>query len=216
MVGRHNKGHPSHPLFRENAMSFRLPRLMLALAGALTLAACDAPPVIIKAPELSFADKRPYQLDVGQLEIVPEYVPTGRKPNIEHLMPLSPENATVRWAQDRLRPMGRTGFARVLIKDAKVVEVSLKTDAGFTGMFKDQQAQRYDGSLDVAIQILDERHFPIADVVARATRSQTISENATMNERDQLLNQISLALIKDIDSQMDSLIRTYLNRWVMN
>lgn len=195
-------------------MSFRFPRLMLALAGALALAACEAQPVVQKAPELSFADKRPFRLDVGQLEIVPEYVSSGRKPNIEHLMALSPEGATVRWAQDRLRPIGRSGFARVLIKDAKVVEVPLATEKGFTGMFKEQQAERYEASLDVAIQILDERHFPIADVVARAARTQTVSEGATLNERDRVLYQLSEALIRDIDGQMESLIRTYLARWV--
>lgn len=197
-------------------MSFRLSRLMLALAGALALAACESQPVVQKLPELSFADKRPYQLNVGQLEIVPEYQPTGRRPNVEHLMPLSPENATVRWAQDRLRPMGKSGFARVLIKDAKVVEVPLSTDKGFTGMFKDQQSERYDGSLDVAIQILDERHFPIADVVARATRSITVAEGATLNERDKVLFGLSEGLIRDIDTQMESLVRTYLSRWLMN
>lgn len=197
-------------------MSFRLSRLMLVLAGALALAACEAQPVAQKLPELSFADKRPFQLNVGQLEIVPEYQPTGRKPNVEHLMPLSPENATVRWAQDRLRPMGKSGFARVLIKDAKVVEVPLSTDKGFTGMFKDQQSERYDGSLDVAIQILDERHFPVADVVARATRSHTVAEGATLNERDKIMFELSEGLIRDIDSQMESLVRTYLSRWVMN
>ena len=191
-------------------MSFRLSRLMLALA------ACESQPVVQKLPELSFADKRPFQLNVGQLEIVPEYQPTGRKPNVEHLMPLSPENATVRWAQDRLRPMGKSGFARVLIKEAKVVEVPLSTDKGFTGMFKDQQSERYEGSLDVAIQILDERHFPIADVVARANRTHTVAEGATLNERDKVLYELSEGLIRDIDTQMESLVRSYLSRWVMN
>lgn len=195
-------------------MSFRFPRLMLALAGALALAACEAQPVVQKAPELSFAGQRPFSLDVGQLEIVPEYVSSGRKPNIEHQMALSPEGATVRWAQDRLRPIGRSGFARVLIKDAKVVEVPLATEKGFTGMFKEQQAERYEASLDVAIQILDERHMPIADVIARASRSQTVSEGATLNERDRVLYQLSESLIRDIDGQMESLIRTYLARWV--
>lgn len=197
-------------------MTFRLSRLLPALAGALVLAACDAPPVIQKQPEISFADKRPFRLDVGQLEIVPEYVSSGRRPNVEQTMPISPEAATVRWAQDRLRPIGRTGYARVVIKDAKVVEVPLKVEKGLGGMFKEQQAQRYDAALDVAIQVLDERHFPVADVVARATRSHTVSEDATLNERDKVLYDMTDALIHDIDSQMDSLIPTYLGRWLNN
>lgn len=195
-------------------MLFRPSRVAMALLCALTLAACENKPPVQKLPEISFADKRPFMLDVGQLEIVPEYISPGKRPNIEHLMPVSPENATVRWAQDRLRPVGRSGFARVVIKDAKVVEVPLKTDKGFTGMFKQEQEERYDASLDVAIQILDERHMPVADVVARATRTRTVPEGVSLNERDRVLYEISESLIRDIDTQMDGLIRTYLNRWV--
>ena len=195
-------------------MSFRPSRMVMALACALALAACEGKPPVQKLPDISFADKRPFMLEVGQLEIVPEYVSPAKRPHIEHMMPVSPENATVRWAQDRLRPVGRTGYARVVIKDAKVVEVPLKTDKSFTGMFKQEQAERYDGSLDVAIQILDERHLPVADVVARATRTKTVPEGVSLNERDRVLYEITESLIRDIDAQMDGLVRTYLNRWV--
>lgn len=195
-------------------MFFRPSRVVMALACVLALAACENKPPVQRLPEISFADKRPFNLDVGQLEIVPEYVSPAKRPNIEHMMPVSPENATVRWAQDRLRPVGRSGFARVVIKDAKVVEASLKTDKSFTGMFKQEQAERYDGSLDVAIQILDERHMPVADVVARATRTRTVPEGVSLNERDRVLYEISEALISDINTQMEQLIPTYLNRWV--
>ncbi len=195
-------------------MSLRPSRAVLALAAALALAGCQSKPPIQKLPDISFAEKRPIQLDVGQLEIVPEYVSPAKKPNIEHLMPVSPENATVRWAQDRLRPVGRSGFARVVIKDARVVEVPLRTDKGFTGMFKEEQSARFDGTLDVAIQILDDRHIPVGDVVARATRTKTVPEGASLNDRDRVLYEITESLIRDIDGQMDGLVRSYLNRWV--
>lgn len=195
-------------------MFLRPSRVAMALVCILALAGCQNTPPVQKLPDISFADKRPFNLDVGQLEIVPEYVSPATKPNVEHLMPVNPENATVRWAQDRLRPVGRSGFARVVIKDARVVSVPLQTDKGFTGMFKEQQAERYDGSLDVAIEILDERHMHVADVVARATRTKTVAEGVSLNERDRVLYEITESLIRDVDSQMDGLIRTYLSRWV--
>lgn len=196
-------------------MLFRPSHVALALAAALALTACENKPPVQRLPDITFTDKRPIQLDVGQLEIVPEYVSPAKRPNVEQLMPVSPENATVRWAQDRLKPMGRSGYARVIIKNAAVVSVPLQVDKGFTGMFKDQQAERFDGTLDVAIQILDERHMPLADVVARATRTKTVPEGASLNERDRVLYEITESLIRDIDSQMDGLIGSYMNRWVM-
>lgn len=196
-------------------MFLRPSRVALALACVLALAGCQSKPPVQRLPEISFADKRPFSLDVGQLEIVPEYVSPAKRPNIEHLMPVSPENATVRWAQDRLRPMGRSGYARVVIRDARVIEVPLKTDKSFTGLFKEEQAERYDGSLDVAIQILDERHMPVADVVARATRTRTVPEGVSLNERDRVLYEITESMINDINAQMEQLIPSYLSRWVM-
>jgi hypothetical protein len=195
-------------------MFVRASRLMVALAALITLAACETKPPVARLAEISFAGKRPIQLDVGQLEIVPEYQSPAKRPHVEHLMPVSPEAATVRWAQERLRPVGRTGSARVVIKDARVVEVALKTDKSFTGMFKEEQAERYDAVLDVAIQILDERHMPVADVLARATRSRTVPEGVSLNERDRVLHDVTESLVRDIDSQMDGLIRSYLGRWV--
>jgi len=196
-------------------MIVRPSRLVLALAAAVALAACESKPVQQKLPEISFADKRPITLDVGQLEIVSEYQSPARAPNYEHLMPVSPEAAAIRWSKDRLKPMGRTGFARVVIKDASVIKSDLKTDKGFTGMFKDEQAERYEGKLDVQVQILDARHLPVADVMARASRVRSLPEGVTVNERDKALYEITQSLITDVDSQLDGLIRTYLARWMM-
>ena len=190
-------------------------RLVLTLAAMTALAACESHPPVQKLPEISFADKPPITLDVGQLEIVSEYKSPARLPNYEQLMPISPEAAAIRWAKDRLRPMGRSGYARVVIKNAAVIQTPLKTDKGITGLFKDEQAQRYDGTLDVAIQILDDRHLPLADVTARASRSRTTAEGITVNERDRVLYEMTETLIRDIDSQMDGLIHSYLSQWVM-
>lgn len=196
-------------------MNARHFRLVVAVAAALMASACqNAKPPMQKLPEISFVNLRPFQLDVGQLEIVSEFVAPGRSPHVEHLMPVSPEGAAQRWAQDRLRPVGRAGSARVVIKDAKVVEVPLAIDKGFSGAFKKEQEIRYDAALAVAVQILDARGMVQGETVAQATRSRTVAEGITLNERDRVLYDISESLAKDIDQQMAQLIQTYLGRWV--
>ncbi|EME67967.1 hypothetical protein H261_20894 [Paramagnetospirillum caucaseum] len=190
-------------------------RLVAAVVAALTASACqNTKPPMQKLPEISFANLRPFQLDVGQLEIVSEFVSPGRSPHVEHLMPVSPEGAIQRWAQDRLKPMGKTGSARVVIKDARVVEVTLATDKGLSGAFKKEQEVRYDAALNVAVQILDPRGMVVGETMAQATRSRTVAEGITLNERDRVLYDISETLAKDIDQQMVQLIQNYLGRWV--
>lgn len=204
-------------------MFVRSPRLLgralgLALAATAVLASsgCNTPPPQQRLPQISFSHSRPFQLNVGQLEVVSEYQAPGREPNIEHLMPISPAQAATQWAQDRLRPMGRAGSARFVIRDAKVVEIDLKTDKGFKGLFKEEQAQRYEANLEVAVQVMDERGmFPVAEVVARASRSQTVPEGITLNQRDKVWFEMTEAMMKDINGQLENTIPQYMNQYLL-
>ena len=196
-------------------MLSRAARFGFGLFAAILVSGCADKPVVQRLPEISFANQRPIYLDVAQLEIVSQFQPSGRAPNYEHLMPVSPEAATIRWAQDRLRPVGRTGYARVTIKDAAVIRTDLRTDKGVKGMFKDEQAERYDGTVEVLVEILDARHLPMAaEVTARAARTRTLNEDVTVNERERALFDITDSMARDIDVQLDGLIRSYLSRWV--
>ncbi|EPY00656.1 hypothetical protein [Magnetospirillum fulvum] len=192
-------------------------RLAVAFAAALAATACQNAPPVQKLPPITFTDRQPFRLDVAELEILSDYQPPGRLPNIEHLMPVSPGAAIERWAQDRLRPMGQrdSGSARVVIRDARVVEVPLRTDTSLSGAFKKEQELRYDATLQVAVEILDARHMTVADVVATAQRSRTVPEGLTVNERERIQYEITDGLARDIDRQMEQLIRNYLGRWLI-
>ena len=196
-------------------MVSRAVRFGLGLIALVLVASCSSKPVVQRLPELNFTDRPPIYLDVAQLEIVSQYQPPGRAPNYEHLMPVSPEAAAIRWAKDRLRPVGRSGSARVIIKDAAVLRTDLRTDKGVKGMFKDEQAERYDGTLEVMVEILDNRHLPIgAEVTARAARTRSLTEDVTVNERERALFDITESMARDVDTQLDGLIRSYLGKWV--
>lgn len=191
-------------------------RLGFGLLSLMAVSSCSTKPAVQRLPELTFTDKKPIYMDVAQLEIVSQFQPTGRAPNYEHLMPLSPEAAAIRWAKDRLKPVGRTGSVRVVIKDAPVIRTDLKIDTSVKGMFKDEQAERYDGTLEVMVEILDARHLPIGtDVTARATRTRSLAEDVTVNERERALFDITETMARDIDTQLDGLIHSYMSKWVV-
>ena len=198
-------------------MVSRFVRLGLSTLVLMLVVSCSTKPTVQRLPDLSFADSKPIYLDVGQLEIISQYQPPGKAPNYEHLMPISPEAAAIRWAKDRLRPVGRAGFARVVIKDAAVLKTDLKTDKSIKGMLKDEQAERYDGTLEVMVEILDARHMAIGtDVTSRATRTRTLAEDVTVNERERALYEITESMARDIDTQLDGLIRSYMSKWLVH
>lgn len=186
-----------------------------AVLLAVAVAGCEVAPPQQRLPQLTYSHLQPFRLDVGRVEVVSEYQSPMRDPHVEHVMPMSPEAAVKRWAQDRLQPLGTAGAVRVVIRDARVVEVPLQTDKGVTGLFKQQQAERYDASLDLALQVLDERNLPGAEIVARSQRSRTVPEGTTLNDRDRVWFGMVEDMMTELNGQLETLIPQYFGKHLM-
>jgi hypothetical protein len=156
----------------------------------------------------------PFQLNIARIEVVPQYQPSSQLPHIETDMPVSPESAIKRWVQDRLQPTGRTGTLRVLIRDASAIETPLKKDSGMTAMFKKEAAAKIDMSIDVALQMLDDKQFVISEVTAKAARSRTELEDQTLNDRDRLLYDMVKDMMQGFDHDITPDVRATFGPWL--
>jgi hypothetical protein len=190
---------------------FRSRFAVLAIALASLLAACEAaPPPRPVFPEIRFTDEPPLNLDVSRIDIEERFRPSFQEPNVEHLFPVPPAQAAVAWARDRLHATGGPNSprrARVTIQDASVRETELPRTKGLTGAFTTQQAERYDGNVEVSVEILNERGFPERTASARVTRSQTVAENATPNDRERVWYDMTRAMMHDLDQQLEREMR---------
>ena len=189
--------------------------LALCFGLLVSLSACSAVnPPTPRLPEMTFANLQPLQLDVARVEVVSKYQPPTQAPHIEYDMPVAPENAIKRWVQDRLKPIGRTGVLRVTILDAQATENPLKMDTGVKSVFEKQQAARVDVAVEVRLEILDERQFPIAEAAAKAARSRTLPEGLKLNERDTILYELVEGTMLEFNTNIDPYIRTSFARWL--
>ncbi|HIJ62238.1 MAG TPA: hypothetical protein HPQ04_06045 [Rhodospirillaceae bacterium] len=193
-----------------------MPRaLFLCLGLLLGLGACaGVNPPSAKLPQMTFANLQALQIDVARVEVVSKYQPPAQAPHIEYDMPVAPENAIKRWVQDRLQPVGRSGVLRVTILDAQATENPLKTDTGVKSVFEKQQVARVDVAVEVSLQILDERQFPVAEASAKASRSRTLPEGMKLNERDSLLYDLVEGTMLEFNTNIDPYIRTSFARWL--
>lgn len=187
-----------------------LTRLLAAFA-LLALAACDtAAPPKPGFPQITFAHLPPIGLDVAQIQVEEQYVPPQAAPNVEHAMPVSPAAVVHRWAADRLRPAGRAGVARVVIKDASVVAQPLKTTGGVRGVITRDQEVRYVGNLVVEVDVNTAGGLGTGFATAAATRTVTAPEDISLNRRDQILFELTEALARDLDVTLEANIRAHL------
>src|SRR5690242_3095249 len=103
------------------------------------LAACQPTAVPPPAPELSFTRYQPINLNVGKMEFVEEYKSPMQPPNVDQLMPTSPDQAMHIWVRDRLHGSGGDKTLQIIIKDASVIETALPKPGGMKGFFTNSQ-----------------------------------------------------------------------------
>lgn len=182
----------------------------LAALALLGLAACSSAPPKPGFPQITFAHLPPIQLDVAQIQVVEQYAPPQRAPNVEHTMPVSPAAVMHRWAADRLRPVGAAGVARLLIKDASVVAQPLEKTGGVRGVLTEDQAVRYVANLVVELDVNTAGGLGTGFASAAATRTITAPEDITLNRRDRILFDLTEALTRDLNATLEANIRTHL------
>jgi hypothetical protein len=184
-----------------------------ALLFALVLSACAASPAPQRLPEIAFSGPR-FHLEVAEVQVVDEYQPPFKLPNIEHQVPVPPARAAERWARDRLVPVGASGRAIVTIKNAQVIETSLRTTPGLRGTFTKDQAARYDAVIEMQVEIRPGIAMSDAVATARAERSRTVAEDVSPNEIDRMLFELVEGLMKDADAELDRNMRRFLVNYI--
>ncbi len=193
-----------------------LPSVVRAGVVALvaTVAACATTVPRQQFSDITFGHMPQIRLDVAAIEYVQEYVAPKELPNVEHLFPVQPSAALRRWSEDRLLAAGVSRRLRVTLIDASVTETALETKGGITGLFTNDQAVRYDATIDVQLEIFDDRGMSAGQARAVAHRSRTAPEDVSLNERDQMWFDLTEDIMKALDAELERVVRTYLGRFV--
>jgi hypothetical protein len=184
--------------------------LFAAWVGLVSLVGCNTPPPQQKLPEITYAEMALIRLDVRAVEVIWSYAPPYKAPNVDHLFAVPPGRAAERWANDRLKPEGSQGLARFIIRNASVVQTRLKTTGGVSGLFKAEQSDRYDAVLEVELRLQDSSGLKDGVVSARATATQTVPENITLNDLEKTWFGMTESLMRELNKQLEANIRAHL------
>lgn len=181
---------------------------------ALFLSACATQREVAETPkfrEPRFKDKAPIELEVGNIEVISEFVPSFERPNVEHLFPVSIEKSARIWASDRLEatgsPTDRT--LKFIVKDAGVVEEEMRAEQLF---YKDNL--RYKAMLSVVVQITSPDGQ--AQTNLDTWREITIPIDTSVEDKERAWNDMTDNLMKEFDKRMEQNIRRYLNMYIKN
>jgi hypothetical protein len=193
----------------------RLKFLVLTLLLPVALGACETPAPEQKLPGIGFTHLEALRLNVADIEVVSEFKAPLRSPNVDHLFPTTPEAALRQWAADRLQPAGKGDTARFRIIDASAIETRLKRDTGLKGTFTKEQSERYEVGVEGSVEILDSRGFRRGFASARASRTRTVPEDITLNDREKVWFEMTEAVMNDFNAELERNIRQHLGGFLL-
>jgi hypothetical protein len=189
-------------------------RLIVALL-TLTLAACQEAPAPQSYPPLNFSSQSKIKLAVAEIRVIENFKSSSSAPNVEQNFPVSPANAVKQWVEGRMQAVGSSGVLEITINDASVVEHPLPRTRGIEGFFTNDQSERYDASINVALRLYDgERAISVVEGDIRVTMSRSIAEDTPIAKREQIfygMTQEIMALFnRETEARLNQYFRPYL------
>jgi hypothetical protein len=184
-----------------------------ALGGlsALVLAACAGTPASPN-PTVTFSHLSPIRFNASEVQFVDNYRPPLAAPNVEHQFQQTPAAAVRDWSRARLAAAGQAGTVRVTVVEGSVKEVQLPTRQGLAGAFYNEENVRYDGVVEVNIEFTPRAGVNVepSQARARAVRTTTMLESATVNQRNQVYVNLLRGLMEDLDQQLVGVMRQFM------
>jgi hypothetical protein len=192
----------------------RSPALASILAVVFLLTGCATEVQKPGFSQISLAHLQPISLNVARIEVENRYVSPATRPNVEHEFPVSPAAVASNWGRDRLRAVGQSGVARVVVRRASVVEVPLKRTTGVTGAFTRDQSERYDAIIDMMVELRDADGNVRVTAESTAKRSRSVSENVSLIEREKIWFEMTETMMSDLNTALENQVRIHMKEWI--
>tara|TARA_B110000438_G_C15676686_1_gene590514 strand:+ start:51 stop:638 length:588 start_codon:yes stop_codon:yes gene_type:complete len=184
------------------------------IAFAFLLAGCTTELQKPGFSQISFAHMQPISLNVARVEVENKYISPAKHPNVEYKFPASPAAVASNWARDRLRAVGPSGVARVIVRRASVVEVPLKRTTGVRGAFTRDQSERYDAIIDMMVELRDANGEVRVTAESTAKHSRSVSENISLIDREKVWFEMTETMMGDLNIALEEQIRLHMTEWI--
>ncbi|KKB96329.1 hypothetical protein SZ25_00595 [Candidatus Arcanobacter lacustris] len=155
--------------------------------------------------ELRFNQKDPYNLNVGTIEIVDD---NNEPDKISIDLPIYPDSSLKIWANDRIKSVSENKSKfKVSINKAFITETTIHAKRKL-----EEDQKLYKISLDVKFELYDnDPIFPSAEMMINVSRSKSIDDNKSLNEKRSLCYGLITDALGDLDSKFTENFPSYFN-----
>ena len=152
--------------------------------------------------DINFIEYESLTIDASRLIVVQKYNTNVSEPYIDHLVKQDLVSLVNYWSIARLNAesINNTGNLQVTINEASIKALPVAENNKIEELFISNAASNIEMNLDVTIDLLDQNNERISYVNIKVFKSQELSGNISLLEKDYRIQEMSRSIMMDFDS----------------
>ena len=152
--------------------------------------------------DINFIEYESLTIDASRLIVVQKYNVNDSEPYIDHLVKQDLVSLVNYWSIARLNAesMNNTGNLQVTINEASIKVLPVEENNKIEELFISNAASNIEMNLDVTIDLLDQNNERISYVNIKVFKSQELTGNISLLEKDYRIQEMSRSIMMDFDS----------------
>ena len=151
----------------------------------------------------------------SKIEIVDDYKQTFQDPYVEHVVEFSPSDRLIDWANNNIRGFGNENSLVILIKNASIVSSTIKEDEKVLGIIKKPEEIKYELNFEILFLVYDDLNNVNGKTNVKISRYVTSLSSLSLDNRDQVLNDLIYSGLKDLSIKSKELTNKYISRYIL-
>ena len=152
--------------------------------------------------DINFIEYELLTIDASRLIVVQKYNVNDTEPYIDHLVKQDLVSLVNYWSIARLNAesMNNIGNLQVTINEASIKALPVEENNKIEELFISNAASNIEMNLDVTIDLLDQNNERISYVNIKVFKSQELTGNISLLEKDYRIQEMSRSIMMDFDS----------------
>ena len=152
--------------------------------------------------DINFIEYESLTIDASRLIVVQKYNVNDTEPYIDHLVKQDLVSLVNYWSIARLNAesINNTGNLKVTINEASIKALPVEENNKIEELFISNAASNIEMNLDVTIDLLDHNNERISYVNIKVFKSQELTGNISLLEKDYRIQEMSRSIMMDFDS----------------
>ena len=152
--------------------------------------------------DINFIEYESLTIDASRLIVVQKYNTNVSEPYIDHLVKQDLVSLVNYWSIARLNAesMNNTGNLQVTINEASIKALPVEENNKIEELFISNAASNIEMNLDVTIDLFDQNNERISYVNIKVFKSQELTGNISLLEKDYRIQEMSRSIMMDFDS----------------